>query len=308
LSALGSEASRATGAVAIVGGTYRERCTEPLIDSLRGSGLRAAALLRSLGNEVAFTTCVEEASAVEATAVLHDLDVGAELGSRPEPVTFAYDTPISPASWRYAAGSQALEVRATDVVAFGMVDATWRITAEQLVIDPQHGDLRAMLDAVSASKGLAVVLNSHEAQRLTGLPVDQAGHRLLDLGARVVVIKQGALGGTVFTTGSVAAQYGPVPTAITRTIGSGDAFTAGFAHAWFASPDDPVAAAQFGALVAGAHSLTDVPQVSADLLASLPEPLPHPGQPPRVYLAAPFFTTPERLLLDTVRTGFSMPG
>jgi nucleoside 2-deoxyribosyltransferase len=64
-----------------------------------------------------------------------------------------------------------------------------------------------------------------------------------------------------------------------------------------------LAAAQFGARTAAAHPLTDVPQVSQGLLDSLPAALPYCSDgAPKIYLAAPFFTTAERLLLETVRT------
>lgn len=220
---------------------------------------------------------------------------------RSMPMGFDYETPISTARWNYPADPVALNAEAADVVAFGMVDADWSIIANRLVLDPQHGDLFALLDATKASQAVAVVLNGHEAARLTGMPPRSAGTHLLERGAAVVVIKQGALGGLVFHADFVEA-YGPVPTETTRTIGSGDAFTAGFAHAWFENPDAPLAAAQFGAQVAAAHSVADVPQVSHGLLASLPAALNYCSDKiPKIYLAAPFFTTGERLLLETVR-------
>lgn len=216
-------------------------------------------------------------------------------------MTFWYETPISTAQWEYGGDRSMLQATGAAVVAFGMIDADWKITADRLVIDPQHGNLTEMLTNVDVHDGVAVVLNSHEASRLTGQPPADAGATLIARGADVVIIKQGALGGMVFH-GSNVETYGPIPTNVTRTIGSGDAFTAGFAHAWFQEPDDPLEAAQFGARTAAAHSLTDIPQVPQDLLDSLPTPLNYPaGRTPRVYIAAPFFTTADRLLLETVR-------
>ena len=289
--------------VVVVGGTYRETCLEPTIDSLRGSGLRAAAILASLGRACSFVTRIDDASAGESAAMSHDLGIATRSATRAAPVTFWYETPVSTAQWHYGGDRPTLEVTGSAAVAFGMVDADWRVTADRLVIDPQHGDLSEMLSAVVAAEAIAVVLNGHEATRLTGLPPDKAGTHLVESGVDVVIIKQGALGGMVFH-GSAVEVYGPIPTKVTRTLGSGDAFTAGFAHAWFEEPGNPLAAAQFGARTAAAHSLTDVPQVPQDLLDSLPAPLDYPlGATPKVYLAAPFFTTAERLLLETVRAG-----
>jgi nucleoside 2-deoxyribosyltransferase len=292
----------------VVGGTYRETCLEPKVDALRGSGMRAAAILTSLGRSCSFVTCVDDAAQGEAIAMAHVFGYTLKSTKRSAPVSFDYDTPVSTARWSYHGEPVALSAEAENSVAFGMVDADWRITADRLVLDPQHGDLFAMLDATEVGQGLAVVLNSHEAARLTGLLPRQAGTHLLARGAAVVVIKQGALGGLVFH-GEGIEPYGPIPTETTRTIGSGDAFTAGFACAWFENPDEPLTAAQFGARVAAAHSLTDAPQVDQDLLDSLPRALDYcSDKVPKIYLAAPFFTSGERLLLETVRVALHDAG
>ena len=286
--------------VSVVGGTYRETCVEPKVDALRGSGLRASALLGSLGRSVTFHTCVDALSEAEASALFHAFRVEPHVRPRSTPMTFAYDTPVSPARWGYREPPVSLEVAGSRVVAFGMVDAIWSIAGERVVLDPQHGDLDAMMAAVQAGS-IALVLNAHEARRLTGLPPEEAGPALLGRGAQVVVIKQGALGGLV-CSGDNVLTYGPIPTTSTCTIGSGDAFTAGFADAWFEDPADLLGAAQAGARVAAAHSMTDVPQVTPEQLSSLPQPLSHPGDLiPCIYLAAPFFSTHERLLVETAR-------
>jgi nucleoside 2-deoxyribosyltransferase len=270
--------------------------------------MRAAAILASLGRSCSFVTCVDDDALGEATAMAHAFGYTLESVERSASMGFDYETPISSARWNYPAEPLKLNAAAEDVVAFGMVDADWSITAYRLVLDPQHGDLFAMLDSTEVSQAVAVVLNSHEAARLTGLPAREAGTHLLGRGATVVVIKQGALGGLVFH-GEVVEPYGPIPTETTRTIGSGDAFTAGFAYAWFENPDDPLVAAQFGARVAAAHSLTDVPQVPQDLLDSLPAALNYCSDKiPKIYVAAPFFTTGERLLLEAVRVALHDAG
>lgn len=292
----------------VVGGTYRELCADPVTESLYGSGVRASAILASLGHQVEFHTCVDQASRAEAESLRASLGITeAVVADRAEAVTFSYATPVSPAAWSPTPAAEPLEVAADVIVAFGMIETTWAINGKRVVIDPQHGDLKSMLDSTSSST-VAVVLNAHEAGRLTGRDVVEAGPHIRELGADVVVIKRGALGGLVFSDAGLEA-YGAIPTETVRPIGSGDAFTAGFAHAWSADPAAPAAAARFGAQTAAVHSLTGMPQVSSDLLATLADPLPDIGTaPPRVYLAAPFFTLSERLLLDLVRNALRDSG
>lgn len=292
----------------VVGGTYRELCAEPAIDSLYGSGVRAAAILASLGHQVEFQTCVDDASRAEAESVRVSLGITqAVVADRAGAVTFSYATPVSTAAWSPTPAAAPLAVVADVIVAFGMIETTWAATGDCVVIDPQHGDLKAMLDSTSAGT-VAVVLNAHEAWRLTGRDATEAGPLIRELGADVVVIKRGALGGLVCSDAGLE-TYGAIPTETVRPIGSGDAFTAGFAHAWSADLSAPAAAARFGAQAAAVHSLTGLPQISSDLLATLADPLPDIGTAlPRVYLAAPFFTLSERLLLDLVRIALSDSG
>lgn len=291
----------------MVGGTYREVCLEPRIAALRGSGLRAASLLSSLEVHTTLHTCVDDAAKAEFEAGLHAFAINASLLTRSSEIVFSYETPVSPARWNYRGARNEIVAKAANLVAFGMIDATWSVEGDSVVIDPQHGELQGMLETTRASS-IAVVLNAHEAARLTGLPVVDAGRALLREGLDVVVVKQGALGGLVFSSDLIEA-YGAIPTPVTKTIGSGDAFTAGFAHAWFDNPDMIVDAAQAGSRIAAAHSMTDVPQVVPAQIESLPEPLPHPGDTvPMVYLAAPFFSTAERLLVDAARSALRDAG
>ena len=301
MSAPASEGLSGPPKVTVVGGTYRELCIDPCVKALRGSGLRAAALLSSLGHQTQLRTCIDPAAQDEITALADAFEINLVQHPRSDEVSFTYETPVSPARWRHPDNPVALNVHEPRVVAFGMVDATWTIQADSVVLDPQHGDPSALLAAIDASS-VALVLNAHEARRITGLPATQAGLALGELGVDVVVIKQGALGGLVFERGQ-RERYGPIPTTSTHNIGSGDAFTAGFASAWLQPGSSVAAAARLGSAVAAAHSMTHVPQVTSEQLQSLPAPLPYPGgDVPCVYLAAPFFSTSQRMLLETART------
>lgn len=292
-------------AIVVVGGTYREVCSEPAINALRGSGVRAAGVLSSLGDRVTLHSCIDDASREEAKAVSVSLGLsGTAWTNRPEAVTFTYSTPVSPAGWRMPATADRLEISADLVVAFGMIETTWTVTGRRIVIDPQHGDLEAMIAAADVEE-IAVVLNAHEARRITGHEANEAGQELLTSGVAAVVIKQGAVGGLVFSASGVD-SYGVIPTERIQPIGSGDAFTAGFAHVWLTDPTETAEAARHGARVAAGHSLTGMPNVTTALLEGLPEPLAHRlahrvGRPPCVYLAAPFFSLSDRMLLELVR-------
>ncbi len=286
--------------ISVVGGTYREYCVEPAIDRLLGSGLRAAGLLRSLGDTVRFHTVINDDDIAEFNAVCAGLTVDVEARTRTGPIVFTYDTPISRTTLRGEASAQDLRVDADCVLAFGMVESSWTVRASTLVLDPQHSPVTDLLNSAQAQR-ISLVLNEHEARVTTGLLDIEQAALALSQDVEAAVIKRGALGGIVAHQ-STLATFGAIPTATVHPLGSGDAFSAGYAHAWAAGAD-PITAAHSGARVAAAHSLTDSAQVPPELLQEIGSPLPYPQQVrPRVYLAGPFFNLAQRQLIRTVRS------
>ncbi|OFB42584.1 hypothetical protein BA059_05105 [Mycolicibacterium sp. (ex Dasyatis americana)] len=286
--------------ISVVGGTYREYCAEPAIDRLLGSGLRAAGLLRSLGDTVRLHTLINDDDIAEFNAVCAGLNVDVEARTRTGPIVFTYDTPISRTTLRGEASAQALRVDADCVLAFGMVESAWTVRTSTLVLDPQHSKVTDLLNSAQAQR-ISLVLNEHEARASTGLLDIEQAALALSQDVEAAVIKRGALGGIVAHQ-STLTTFGAIPTATVHPLGSGDAFSAGYAHAWAAGAD-PITAAHNGARVAAAHSLTDSAQVPPQLLQEIGSPLPYPQQVrPRVYLAGPFFNLAQRQLIRTVRS------
>lgn len=289
------------GVVTVIGGTYRERCLDPALDRLGGSGLRSAGILRSLGEKVEFTTLLDPGSETEAQSVASTLDFDLTAHARLRPVTFSYETPLSTARLHGRERCKPVAVAGNTVVGFGMVEADWYAVADSLILDPQHGYPQAILDQSTSSR-CALVLNEHEARNITGKSVAvDAANALLGGQVSVVVLKQGAFGGLVVDRHATS-RFGAIPTATVCPIGSGDAFTAGFAHAWTRDHSDPAEAGRFASKVAAAHSVVGAPQIAPSVLTTLPAPLPYPaGTQPTVYLAGPFFSIAERQLIRQVR-------
>ncbi|WP_457072728.1 PfkB family carbohydrate kinase [Mycobacteroides abscessus] len=292
--------------ITVVGGTYRERCVEPAVDRLLGSGLRAAGLLASLGDEVQFLTAVDAAAMAEFAAVCAALGIDSTPAARTDPIAFTYQTPIQPTVRRGKASADIVHAAATTVLAFGMIETSWQVRADLLVIDPQHSPVTELLSAATAAR-ITLILNEHEARRATGCTnVAAAAAALLTNDVEAVVIKRGALGGIV-AHGRTLDKFGAIPTAAVHPLGSGDAFSAGYTHAW-SSGADPLAAARFGSQIAAAHSLTGTAQLPPGYLDLLAEPLPYPDPVPRIYLAGPFFSISERQLVHTVAASITHLG
>ena len=293
---------------AVIGGTYREACVEPFLNRIGGSGLRAAGIARSLGRKPILHTRIDPGSASELESTAQVFGFDSMALSREHEITFAYQTPVSPPRQFGTEACEDVAVDAEVVVGFGMVESTWTARARTAIVDPQHGDLARMLARVQADR-VAVVLNEAESRRQTGLSdVEKAATALISDQVSVVVIKQGALGGLVATADTVA-LFGAIPTAIVQPIGSGDAFTAGFAHAWAGDPSDLPLAVEAGARAAALHSIAGIPQINGDLAQVLTKQLPRAANlQPRVYLAGPFFSLAQRQFIQLARAALRSVG
>lgn len=288
----------------VVGGTYLERCENPPVRVLRGSGLRAAIALRDVV-DVELCSPVDSRYEQEASAIIGGLDLRAAWAARDEPVTFDYFTPLStPAiGGRLAQFEGALEAEADTVLQFGLIETGHLgVSATRAVIDPQQPrDLQA-LDLTHITAGqVAVVANAGETRVLGDNDDLAAAARALleESGVQVVVSKYGAIGALV-TTEDGQQTVASYPTPRVWPLGSGDVFAAEFARQWGELSLEPAEAARRASRAAASYCQTGREDFSlADVDGRLNELA--SDKDAKVYLAGPFFDLGERWLVDLVR-------
>jgi hypothetical protein len=303
--------------VIVVGGTYDERVVIPEHKETAGSGLRAAAALRSQG-EARLATALDAATGTVAESIFATLSIDANVVERDEPVGFRYFSPVvSPViDGPSATYAPALTVDDDAVLVFGMVETGSRdVRARRAVFDPQRPrDLAALdLDGIVADE-LAIVANAREVRALapgTTSLAEASRFVINSSGAVAVVVKDSARGCLVLTAShDEITRVGPYPTRSVWPLGSGDVFAAGYFHAWAAGAD-PVEAARVGSSSAAWWCGTRNSRVPAEILAGVrvdqvladaTAELSPPDGTPLVYLAGPFFTLADRWLVETCRS------
>ena len=303
----------------VVGGTYHEICREPRWDQLFGSGLRAAAALGTLSDEVRLSTYIGDHQ--RPTLDAYALEYGVDVDAAPAPATlrFSYihglarpwiDPPL-----HLITPADPLRVDASVVLRFGILEGDAIVHGGRVVYDPQSAyDPRPFAENGSTADHLAVVANSREGEVLTGRSgVDAIGQALIEEhGAEVALLKRGASGVRVFHAGGVE----DVPAFRTETvfpIGSGDVFSAVFAHHWAERGIPPVEAAAEASRATAWYCATQrlpVPQGATigQILKGPIRPTAGGRQPRRIYLAGPFFTTSERWLVEESRDALRQQG
>jgi hypothetical protein len=291
--------------IKIVGGVYIERCLTPNRTNLLGSGGRAAAALVGLSDEVTLESFQPAAFAMDAKIALAAYGVTTIFHDSPAQIGFEYLHPLSSPRIYPVPLPQAgtVDVASDVVLRFGCLEGDFRVNGGRVVYDPQSGAAPAPYSSNgSGAKALALVLNRAEAELLTGEPDPVAAALALKKhdDAQVIVIKMGAAGAMVFENGAQHHVPAYRSEAVDK-IGSGDVFSAVFAHFW-GEKGMPAADA---ADLASRYTAGYVEDRCLPLPASPPEkvPLVPPSKPPKVYLGGPFFTTPQRWMIEEARSG-----
>jgi nucleoside 2-deoxyribosyltransferase len=300
----------------VAGGTYLEFCREPYWHELYGSGLRASLTLNKLDVSVCFSTFVGK----EQKSVLAAKAVGIKLSDTEtsDTVLFSYLHPLSKPTIEpdiFVRGCQqhpnVINVEADNVLRFGVVEGSAKVKARMATYDPQTpSDPRPFTENGSVAERLAVVANRIEAKRLTGQPTpEKACQTILNQGAEVAIVKCGTAGCVVAT----AARISRVPAYRTNRvwpIGSGDVFSALFAHGWMELGLDPVEAATVASKGTSHYVETQLLPQKNDLERTTFQPLRHlpPDKFKKIYLAGPFFNLPQRWLIEEFKDALANAG
>src|SRR6202171_693771 len=307
----------------VVGGTYRERCDDPHWDQLYGSGLRAAAATSGIIKGVKLSTYVddERKEDLRMYATTYGIEVVAERTA--VTLEFAYRHPlaapvITPPIHKI---NRALDLRvsAPAVLRFGMLEGTAVVDGGRVVYDPQSRfDPQPFPANGSTATHLAIITNLTEAIQLARADgLEEIGKTLLaESNAEVVIVKRGAEGLTVFVrNGNKDVVIRGLPAYRTShiwPIGSGDIFSAIFAANWAVDGIDPIAAAERASKATAYYCATKSLPIPNDpeavLGASFVALSSRPDHDPIVYLAAPFFTTAQRVLVREIRDGLRGQG
>ncbi len=291
----------------IVGGVYVEKCVEPYWNEVFGSAGRAAMALADQIPDVrlhAFRS-PELAAELDNLAFISGARLeGPEMG---RPISFDYmhslaDPRITPRPDAIP-DLGCLAVEDDIVLRFGMLEGNARVTARKAVYDPQSAfDPRPFTENGSRAEQLALVVNSFEGRRLTGVQEpDEIVDRLLqDHSAEVVVLKMGGRGALV----AWSDQRRMIPAYRSERVwklGSGDVFSAAFLKFWAVDDLSPDVAADLSSRAvsryAATRSLPIPPREVLDETAFEPV---VPGRG-RVYLAAPFFNLGEIWMVEEAR-------
>ncbi|MFM2278934.1 MAG: hypothetical protein RLZZ444_1165 [Pseudomonadota bacterium] len=222
----------------IVGGLYRELCDVPRWNATFGSGGRAAAAIAALSPGSILHTYV--AAATESGARhLEDLGIVVRRQKADTAIAFAYFHPLSRPHLEPPRSAIAMcppiTVEGGAILRFGFVEGDAVVRGSRVVYDPQtHHEPKPFGANGSKATSLALVMNEIEIRTMTETAdTAAAANRAMQTeGADVVIVKAGIRGATVFERGKAAQHVPAFRSTRVFKIGTGDVFSAIFAHHW----------------------------------------------------------------------------
>src|SRR6185295_10472566 len=298
-----------TDNVAVVGGVYHEACVFPWRKAVLGSGGRAACVLANLGCTVHLFSAAD--SATESTFLpIADsfLRIQCSFERLERSAGFFYSHPLAQPiirqPRRITEGETPNPLSVGNVLYFGMLEGVPHISADTVVYDPQDPGRPSWFRTTGTAKRLAYILNAEEAKLLSGETTANSAAALIAAkeNAEVVIIKRGPRGSLLWTRERVE-EIPCYRTPAVYKIGSGDIFSAVFFFEWAINGQPPLEAAHAAARATATYCATGgEPQVISPgcyateriLWAAAPK---APLTSKQVYLAGPFFTTPQRWLI-----------
>jgi len=222
----------------IAGGFYREQCCMPAWDAMFGSGGRAAAAISKLSPGSILHTYAEDFNS-DGVAWLRKLGIEMQLCLRPTPIVFMYFHPLS-RPHKYPSPNEIerqpqIIVNGDAVLRFGFLEGDAVVDADRAVYDPQTWRNPAPFGANgSRANELAIVLNELELKSATGKSdLTLAALQVIkDQNAEIVVVKRGIWGATVYERSGAVTPVPVYRSSRVFKIGTGDVFSAIFAHYW----------------------------------------------------------------------------
>ena len=222
----------------IAGGLYVEQCCLPQWNCVFGSGGRSAAAISVISPNTTLYTYGDNTNKYVAQ-YREKFDVNLVVSHRDSDIVFSYFHPLSnPLIYPPLEDIERqppILLEGESVLRFGFLEGEAIVNAQRAVFDPQTWRGKPSFNSNgSKADELSIVLNELELLSLnpTGDIKTAAFQLMKEEKAKVVVVKRGAKGVEVFESSGYSSRIPAYKTTRVFKIGTGDIFSATYAHYW----------------------------------------------------------------------------
>lgn len=297
--------------ITVIGGTYREIDYDNISHEIFGSGFRSCKFLLENACKVNYFTFGNK----DTISYLNEnkkvyTNFNFKCFDSPELITFKYSFPLDNPSifpnLQNISKSVIEEVVEDNIICFGMLEGEVKIKGKKVIYDPQTAIKPKKFSDFGESDKLVYIVNRSEAESISGSKDIKEIKKFFfeDENAYAFIIKNGPYGAILY----YASLEFSIPSYVTpnvHKIGSGDIFTGSFAYYWLEKnlPLEKCAlyASQSTAYFCDIQGYIDTSKLD-DI--DYKENKPINISENQVYLAAPFFSLAELILIDKIRNAF----
>ncbi|MGJ1418724.1 PfkB family carbohydrate kinase [Sphingobacterium spiritivorum] len=295
----------------VIGGTYREIDYDNLSYEIFGSGFRACKFLLENNCNVNFITIGNA-----------DVELYLETNrngypkfnfdciNNYQPITFKYsfslDNPLIFPSTTNIDKINIPFLNGDNIVCFGMLEGEYTIKGKKVVYDPQTTIKPKKFTEFGETEELIYIINKAESESISGYTEDNDIKRFFfeKEKAKAVIIKNGPYGATVFLN-STQHKISSYVTPLVNKIGSGDIFTASFSYYWIEKGLPIEKSAELASLSTAYYcDLQAYIDTTSIVNIKYTKYTYKDLSTKQVYIAAPFFSLAELILVDKIRSAF----
>ena len=297
--------------ITVIGGTYREIDYDEIVIDIFGSGFRGSKFLLENNCIVDFHTTGNQETLLflkENQKVYKNLSYNCKEYN--DIITFKYsfslDNPTIYPNLLNISKTEELNVKAENIIAYGMLETDFKLSGKKIVYDPQTSIKPNKFRDIGQAEELVYIVNMKEAQSLASSDdIEDIKSFFFKIEkATAFIIKNGPYGATLYYNHNEI----KVPSYITENvnkIGSGDIFTASFGYYWIEKglsfEESALNASKSTAYYCDKKVFVDICQLLEFEYVEFDN---KDLKNKQVYLASPFFALSELILIDKIRSAF----
>ncbi|WP_394773527.1 PfkB family carbohydrate kinase [Flavobacterium sp.] len=297
--------------IKVVGGTYREIDYDDISIEIYGSGFRATKFLLENNCKVDFNTVGNNDTIIylnENQKVYNGFTF--ECKEYNEIITFKYsfslDQPTIFPHLLTISKVEQLNIKSENIIAFGMLEADFILDGNKVVYDPQTPIKPKKFSEFGKAEELVYIVNKNEAFSIASSEdINEIKNYFFNSEkAKAFIIKNGPFGATLYLKDKEI----EIPSYITNNvnkIGSGDIFTSSFGFYWMMKglslEDSAIHASRSTAVFCDKKVYVDTSILDSFDYTEFHNQTISKKQ---IYLASPFFSISDLILIDKIRFAF----
>lgn len=297
--------------ISVIGGTYREIDYDDISTDIYGSGYRCCKFLLENKCDVNYYTSGND----EVEKYLKEIkkvysSFNFQLTKSKDLITFKYsfalDTPSIFPNILNIKKTENIKIEGGNIICYGMLESDFIITGNKVIYDPQTSLNPKKFSEIGNANELIYIVNMNEAKSISSQNDLEEIKKFFFISenAFALIIKNGPYGAKLYLKNNDEFEIPSFVTENVNKIGSGDIFTSSFGYYWMNKnlplEECAILASKVTSLYCDKKVYIDVKDSEFNFI----EFKNNKFREKQIYLAAPFFSIAELIIIDKIRNAF----